>query len=189
MNDFFGKMPLDAPLHIRNPRRLYLLNIIYFKIGGNTGWTGRIETIVAIANEYTPISQPQWTRHQVDYALRELKKSGWIVTQRKGRNKPMTYLRSRPQDLLINLEEKVNKPPIETKVPMIKHYNFETYKQIGESRTRKSDVNVWEEFQLWSKGKVSSSTYQSIIESKQSSDLPDRISNIWNQWQNTKKSA
>jgi len=152
-------------------------------------WTGRIETIVSIANEYTPLSEPQWTRNQVEYALKELRKSGWIATERKGRNKPMSYMRSRPQDLLINLEEKKIKPPMETKVKTSKRYNFENKVVIVPHTVSKTDDKIWEEFQVWSRGKVSVSTYQFIIESKQSSDLPDRISNIWSKWQNLKSAC
>ncbi|TGN20793.1 hypothetical protein [Leptospira idonii] len=180
MTDFFGKMPLDAPLHIRNPRRLYLLNIIYFKIGGNSEWTGRIETIVQIANEFTPLSEPQWTKHQVEYALKELRKSGWISAYRKGRNKPMTYMRSRPEDVL-PLSVKESKP---TKLRMVA---VDPTKEVFlKQKIESPEQDVWKEFQDWSRGKVSDSTYQSIRESKHSSELPGRISQIWLSWQSSR---
>ncbi|TGL35579.1 MULTISPECIES: hypothetical protein [Leptospira] len=100
MNDFWSKMPLDAPLLIQNKNRLFILGLIYFRIGSKDSWQGRINHIVELANANTPLNMPRWTYAKVDYALRWLRKEGWIQASRPARNKALVYTRSRPGDVL-----------------------------------------------------------------------------------------
>ncbi|TGM35699.1 hypothetical protein EHQ75_16040 [Leptospira levettii] len=111
MNDFWSKMPLDAPLRIRDEKRLFILGLIYFRIGSKDSWQGRINHIVALANENTPLGMPRWTYAKVDYALRWLRKEGWIHASRPARNKALVYSRSRPSDILPFPE--IEKPKVE----------------------------------------------------------------------------
>lgn len=100
MNDFWSKMPLDAPLRIRSGRRLFILGLIYFRIGSKESWQGRIKHIVDLANENTPLGMPRWTYAMVDYDLRWLRKEGWVHASRPARNKALVYSRTRPTDIL-----------------------------------------------------------------------------------------
>ncbi|PJZ87013.1 hypothetical protein [Leptospira levettii] len=120
MNDFWSKMPLDAPLLIRDEKRLFILGLIYFRIGSKESWQGRINHIVELANANTPLSMPRWTYAKVDYALRRLRKEGWIYASRPARNKALVYSRTRPTDVLPFPEIK------EPKVEMVKVQPIET---------------------------------------------------------------
>ncbi|TGM22007.1 hypothetical protein [Leptospira meyeri] len=100
MNELWSKMPLDAPLRIRDSKRLFILGLVYLRIGSKDSWQGRINHIVDLANENTPLDMPRWTYAKVDYALRWLRKEGWIQTSRPARNKALVYSRTRPTDIL-----------------------------------------------------------------------------------------
>lgn len=116
LNDCWSKMPLDAPLHIRCPNKMFIYGLILFKIGGNASWSGRINKIVEIANEMTPIKHGKWTYAKVDYALRWLRKEGWLYAERPARNKALVYRSSRPTDVLpmeTGLEKALASPVIE----------------------------------------------------------------------------
>jgi len=127
MTPLWSKMPLSAPLHIRCPNKLFIYGLILFKIGGNESWTGRINKIVEIANENTPFNQPRWTYSRVDYALRWLRREGWLNAARPARNKPLVYSKSSPVDVLLMAEsspivETINVAPVPTRP---------TYRRIG----------------------------------------------------------
>jgi len=116
--NFWSQMPLDAPLHIRSQGRLFILGIVLFKIGGNEVWQGRINKLVELANANTPANLPRWTYAKVDYALRWLRKEGWLRAERPARNKPLVYYKSHPSDLL-QFEEKQGPVNIIKAVPEV----------------------------------------------------------------------
>lgn len=99
-NEYWSKMPLSAPLYIRCPNKLFIYGLLLFKIGNQGSWSGRINKIVEIANENTPLSQKRWTYARVDYILRWLRKEGWIKADRPARNKALVYSASKPTDVL-----------------------------------------------------------------------------------------
>lgn len=111
MSQFWSKMPLNAPIMIRCPNRLFIYGIVNFKIGNQGSWCGRINKIVEIANEYTPSNLPRWTYARVDYALRWLRKEGWLYAERPARNKPLVYYRDAPKDIL-PFKEEAKKPEV-----------------------------------------------------------------------------
>lgn len=98
--NFFGKMPLSAPLHVRCPNKLFILNLIYFRIGQNESWQINLKRLVDLANEYTPHNQKRWTYGRVKYAVAQLKKLGWLRSERPNRYRGLLYFRSTPTDLL-----------------------------------------------------------------------------------------
>jgi hypothetical protein len=100
MSQYWAQMPLDAPLHIRNQNRLFILGIVYFRIGGNESWQGRINKIVELANEMTPLNLPRWTYSRVEYALRKLREEGWLRVERPARNRALVYYKSHPLQVL-----------------------------------------------------------------------------------------
>lgn len=162
-------MPLDAPLLIRDEKRLFILGLIYFRIGSKVSWQGKISHIVDLANANTPLSMPRWTYAKVEYALRWLKKEGWITSSRPARNKPLVYTRKRPSDLLPFPEIK------EPKVEVVEVL------QIEESAPAVS-LDGWKEFKSWSERSLSKSTYSQISSLSSPELLKGSSRIIWINW-------
>lgn len=116
--DCWSQMPLDAPLQIRSQERLFMLGIVLYKIGGKGSWQGNINKLVELANAKTPLRLPRWTYAKVDYALRWLRKEGWLRAERPARNKPLVYYKSHPDDLL-QFEEKIDPVEITLVEPIV----------------------------------------------------------------------
>lgn len=162
-------MPLDAPLRIRDDKRLFILGLIYFRIGSKGSWQGRINHIVALANENTPLDLPRWTYAKVDYALRWLRKEGWILASRPARNKALVYSRTRPTDIL---------PFLEIEEPKVEVVNIQ-YEVVTNPVV---SLEGWAEFKSWSERSLSKSTYSQISSLSSPELLKGSSRLIWTSW-------